>query len=41
VNLHAVLDDRQPEELDQARKHIAAGRADLDLPLAAHTEFDA
>ncbi|MYT12561.1 MULTISPECIES: hypothetical protein [unclassified Streptomyces] len=41
VNLHAVLDDRQPEELAQARKHIEAGQADLDLPLAAHTEFDA
>ncbi|WP_251060833.1 hypothetical protein [Streptomyces sp. ISL-100] len=41
VNLHAVLDDRTPEELAQARKHIDAGQAVLDLPLAAHTEFDA
>ncbi|MGX6741239.1 hypothetical protein [Streptomyces peucetius] len=41
VNLHAVLDDRPPEELAQAGKHIEAGLADLDLPLAAHTEFDA
>ncbi|MGI3202502.1 hypothetical protein ACRJ4W_37320 [Streptomyces sp. GLT-R25] len=41
VNLHAVLDDRAPEELAQARKHIEAGQAVLDLPLAAHTEFDA
>ncbi|UYX96141.1 hypothetical protein [Streptomyces sp. BI87] len=41
VNLQAVLDDRQPEELAQARKHIEAGQAELDLPLAAHTEFDA
>ncbi|GAA0972080.1 hypothetical protein [Streptomyces rhizosphaericus] len=41
VNLDAVLHDRLPEELAQARKHIEAGRADLDLPLAAHTEFDA
>ncbi|WP_406101245.1 hypothetical protein OG698_03055 [Streptomyces sp. NBC_01003] len=41
VNLHAVLDDRTPEELAQARKHIEAGQAVLDLPLAAHTEFDA
>ncbi|MEU9534763.1 hypothetical protein AB0D00_20935 [Streptomyces sp. NPDC048213] len=41
VNLHAVLGDRQPEELAQARKHIEASQADLHLPLAAHTEFDA
>ncbi|MET8211359.1 hypothetical protein ABZT51_36140 [Streptomyces sp. NPDC005373] len=41
VNLKAVLDDRSPEELAQARKHIEAGQASLDLPLAAHTEFDA
>ncbi|MFF4410357.1 hypothetical protein [Streptomyces sp. NPDC001404] len=41
VNLNAVLDDRTPEELAQARKHIEAGEASLDLPLAAHTEFDA
>ncbi|WP_328976404.1 hypothetical protein [Streptomyces canus] len=41
VNLDAVLDDRTPEELAQARKHIEAGEAVLDLPLAANTEFDA
>ncbi|MEU4077348.1 hypothetical protein [Streptomyces venezuelae] len=41
VNLTTVLDDRTPEELAQARKHIEAGQAELDLPLAAHTEFDA
>ncbi|MFC5956817.1 hypothetical protein ACFP51_20765 [Streptomyces pratens] len=41
VNLNAVLDDRTPQELAQARKHIEAGEASLDLPLAAHTEFDA
>ncbi|MFF2511705.1 hypothetical protein [Streptomyces sp. NPDC058086] len=41
VNLRAVLEDRTPEELDQARKHIDAGQAVLDLPLAANTEFDA
>ncbi|MFJ4673308.1 hypothetical protein [Kitasatospora purpeofusca] len=41
VNLRAVLNDRTPEELDQARKHIEAGQAVLDLPLAANTEFDA
>ncbi|WP_245793509.1 hypothetical protein [Streptomyces pini] len=41
VNLGAVLDDRTPEELALARKHIEAGQAVLDLPLAAHTEFDA
>ncbi|MBT1103104.1 hypothetical protein [Streptomyces sp. Tu10] len=41
VNLDAVLDDRTPEELAQARKHIEAGQAVLDLPLSAHTEFDA
>ncbi|MFH9652742.1 hypothetical protein ACH4MT_17710 [Streptomyces anulatus] len=41
VNLRVVLEDRTPEELDQARKHIEAGQAVLDLPLAANTEFDA
>lgn len=41
VNLKAVLNDRSPEERAQARKHIEAGQASLDLPLAAHTEFDA
>ncbi|MDG9712627.1 hypothetical protein [Streptomyces sp. DH10] len=40
VNLNTVLGDRTPEELAQARKHIEAGGACLDLPLAAHTEFD-
>ncbi|HEY9326703.1 MAG TPA: hypothetical protein VIS09_00435 [Streptomyces sp.] len=40
VNLNTVLGDRTPEELAQARKHIVAGEACLDLPLAAHTEFD-
>ncbi|MBL3666930.1 hypothetical protein JL475_13180 [Streptomyces sp. M2CJ-2] len=41
VNLRAVLDDRPAEELAHARKHIEAGQAILDLPLAANTEFDA
>ncbi|MEU5331982.1 hypothetical protein AB0G51_01410 [Streptomyces asoensis] len=41
VNLEAVLDDRPPVELAQARKHIEAGEAVLNLPLSAHTEFDA
>ncbi|MFE5079670.1 hypothetical protein [Streptomyces mirabilis] len=41
VNLSAVLEDRTPEELNQARKHIDAGEAALNLPLAANTEFDA
>ncbi|WP_374701869.1 hypothetical protein [Streptomyces sp. CB02959] len=41
VNLKAILDDRTPEEVTQARKHIAAGDAVLDLPLSANTEFDA
>lgn len=41
VNLGAVLKDRTPEERAQARKHIEAGQAVLDLPLAANTEFDA
>ncbi|WP_432120550.1 hypothetical protein [Streptomyces sp. S1] len=41
VNLRAVLDDRTAEERAQARKHIEAGQAALDLPLAANTEFDA
>lgn len=41
VNLRAVLDERTPEELSQALKHIEANEAVLDLPLAANTEFDA
>lgn len=41
VNLGAALEDRTPEERDQARKHIEAGQAALHLPLAANTEFDA
>lgn len=41
VNLGAVLDDRTPEELAQARKHVETGEAVLNLPLAANTEFDA
>ncbi|MFJ2769559.1 hypothetical protein [Streptomyces sp. NPDC087300] len=41
VNLRAVLDDRTDEELARAHKHIEAGQAVLDLPLAANTEFDA
>ncbi|MFE1264206.1 hypothetical protein ACFW5X_27205, partial [Streptomyces albogriseolus] len=41
VNLRAVLDERPHQELTQARQHIEAGEAALDLPLAAHTEFDA
>ncbi|MDL2081598.1 hypothetical protein QNN03_34740 [Streptomyces sp. GXMU-J15] len=41
VNLRAVLNDRTPEERAQALKHIEAGQAVLDLPLAANTEFDA
>jgi hypothetical protein len=41
VNLRAVLDDRTPEERAQALRHIEAGQAVLDLPLAANTEFDA
>ncbi|MFD6550326.1 hypothetical protein [Streptomyces sp. NPDC058398] len=41
VNLRAVLEDRTPEELGQALKHIETGQTVLDLPLAANTEFDA
>ncbi|WP_372456004.1 hypothetical protein [Streptomyces buecherae] len=41
VNLRAVLEDRTPEEIALALKHIEAGQAVLDLPLAANTEFDA
>lgn len=41
TNLRAVLEDRTPTELAQAREHIEAGRANLDLPLSAYTEFDA
>ncbi|WP_425583368.1 hypothetical protein [Streptomyces luteosporeus] len=41
VNLQAALGDRTPEEIAQARKHIDAGDAVLDLPLTANTEFDA
>ncbi|MGB8942156.1 MAG: hypothetical protein WCD21_18230 [Streptomyces sp.] len=40
VNLRAVLTDRTAEEIVQARKHIDAGEAVLDLPLNATTEFD-
>ncbi|MGI8313145.1 hypothetical protein [Saccharopolyspora hattusasensis] len=41
VNLRAVLKDRTPEDIALALKHIEAGQAVLDLPLAANTEFDA
>ena len=41
VNLRAALDERTEEEKDLARKHITAGGVSLDLPLAAHVEFDA
>ncbi|MGW8992532.1 hypothetical protein ACWGRF_21720 [Streptomyces zhihengii] len=41
VNLRAVLEDRTPEEIALALKHIEAGQAVLDLPMAANTEFDA
>ncbi|MFB7049797.1 hypothetical protein ACFCX7_27145 [Streptomyces microflavus] len=40
VNLRAVIADRTDEEKIQARKHIDAGEAVLDLPLNANTEFD-
>ncbi|MFG3227617.1 hypothetical protein ACGF07_22935 [Kitasatospora sp. NPDC048194] len=41
TNLTAVLDDRTEAEITMARKHIAEGGIHLDLPLAAHVEFDA
>ncbi|MFD4974953.1 hypothetical protein [Streptomyces sp. NPDC058424] len=41
VNLQAVLEDRTEQEITLARKHIAEGGIALDLPLAAHVEFDA
>jgi hypothetical protein len=41
TNLRSVLADRTPTELAQAREHIETGRATLDLPLSAYTEFDA
>ncbi|MGA5412042.1 hypothetical protein ACPCSC_32905 [Streptomyces lavendulocolor] len=41
VNLRAVLEERSEQEKAQARQHIDAGLARLDLPLAAHVEFDA
>jgi hypothetical protein len=40
TNLKAVLADRTPTEIELARKQIAAGEADLHLPLSAHVEFD-
>lgn len=40
TNLTAVLADRTPAEIELARKQIAAGEADLHLPLSAHVEFD-
>jgi hypothetical protein len=40
ANLSAVLADRTDNEIDLARKQIAAGEADLHLPLSAHVEFD-
>ncbi|MEU8934802.1 hypothetical protein AB0D30_33565 [Streptomyces sp. NPDC048409] len=41
VNLQAVLEDRTEQEIALARKHIAEGGVTLDLPLAAHVEFNA
>lgn len=41
VNLQAVLEDRTEQEVALARKHIAEDDITLDLPLAAHVEFDA
>ncbi|WP_329492962.1 hypothetical protein [Kitasatospora herbaricolor] len=41
ANLRAVLDDRSEGEKILARKHIAEGAITLNLPLAAHVEFDA
>jgi hypothetical protein len=40
ANLQAVLADRTDEEKALARKHIDAGEAFLQLPLAASVEFD-
>ncbi|RSM68923.1 hypothetical protein DL991_40810 [Amycolatopsis sp. WAC 01375] len=40
TNLTAVLADRTPAEIASARQQIAAGEADLHLPLSAHVEFD-
>lgn len=40
TNLRAVLADRSEEDKALARKHIEAGQVSLDLPLAAHAEFD-
>lgn len=40
VNLQAMLEDRTEQEIALARKHIADGGITLDLPLAAHVEFD-
>ncbi|MFI1066598.1 hypothetical protein ACH4TC_32510 [Streptomyces spororaveus] len=39
-NLRAAMDERTEEEKVLARKHITAGEVSLDLPLAAHVEFD-
>jgi hypothetical protein len=40
ANLQAVLADRTDEEKALGRKHIDAGEAFLQLPLAASVEFD-
>ncbi|HWU08590.1 MAG TPA: hypothetical protein VN520_19795 [Streptomyces sp.] len=41
TNLRAVLAGRSDADKTLARKHIEAGRESLNLPLAAHVEFDA
>lgn len=41
TNLKAVLAGRSDADKTLARKHIEAGRESLNLPLAAHVEFDA
>lgn len=40
ANLHAVLAEWSPAEIDAARRRIDQGRLRLQLPLAAFTEFD-
>jgi hypothetical protein len=41
TNLRAVLASRSEADKVLARQHIDVGRLSLDLPMAAHVEFDA
>ncbi len=40
ANLRALLEERSEQEKALARQHVDYGRAQLNLPLSAHVEFD-